>query len=79
MVTANVSEVGAGQDAVEFCYSRGWTEGLPVVPPNEGRTLRMLAETARRSEETVAWIPLRRGGGTPRWSGSPSTPGSGAC
>ena len=33
MVTATTFEVPAGQDAVEFCYARGWTDGLPVVPP----------------------------------------------
>ena len=46
---------------MEFCYARGRTEGLPVVPPTEDRVLRMLAGTARRANETVAWIPPRRG------------------
>ena len=22
--------------AVDFCYTRGWTDGLPVVPPTGG-------------------------------------------
>ena len=36
MLTAKVIEVGAGQDPIEFCYARGWTDGLPVVPPTKG-------------------------------------------
>ncbi len=49
-----------GQDAVEFCYAQGWTDGLPVVPATEDRVLRMLAGTHRAPGETVAWIPPRR-------------------
>jgi len=64
MVTAGVFEVPAGQDAVEFCYAQGWTDGLPVVPPTEDRVLRMLAGTRRPPGETVAWIPPRRGRAT---------------
>ncbi len=64
MLTAKCFEPGAGQDAVEFCYAQGWTDGLPVVPPTEGRVRRMLAGTGRRADETVGWIPPRRGRAT---------------
>ncbi len=33
LLTAEALDVDAGQDAVEFCYEQGWTDGLPVVPP----------------------------------------------
>ncbi|WP_296447070.1 hypothetical protein, partial [Rhodoferax sp. UBA5149] len=26
-------EIGAGEDLMEACFERGWTDGLPVVPP----------------------------------------------
>ncbi len=61
MAGAMAFDVRAGQDPVEFCFDRGWTDGLPVVPPTEERVLWMLAGTARRPGETVAWIPPRRG------------------
>jgi len=64
MITARAIEVPAGQDTVEFCYAQGWTDGLPVVPPTEDRVLRMLAGTVRPRQETVAWIPTRRGRAT---------------
>ena len=64
MLTANAFDLDPGHDPVEFCYARRWTDGLPVVPPTEGRVLRMLAGTRRGPEETVAWIPPRRGRAT---------------
>lgn len=44
-------------DPVEVCYERGWTDGLPVVPPTPERILRMLAGTRRSPEEVVGRIP----------------------
>jgi hypothetical protein len=38
-------------------FARGWTDGLPVVPPTEERVLRMLEGTARDSAEVVATVP----------------------
>ena len=38
-------------------YSRGWTDGLPVVPPTEARVLAMLDGTTRRPDEIVAVVP----------------------
>ena len=29
-------------DAIEDCYSRGWTDGLPVVPPTPERVAALL-------------------------------------
>jgi hypothetical protein len=38
-------------------WDRGWTDGLPVVPPTELRVLRMLAGTSRAPDDIVAAIP----------------------
>jgi hypothetical protein len=48
------------EDAVETCYSRGWTDGLPVVPPTEIRVVRMLAGTTRSPDAVVGEIPPNR-------------------
>jgi hypothetical protein len=45
------------EDDVEAMYDRGWTDGLPTVPPTEERVLRMLAGTSRAPEEVVAVVP----------------------
>ena len=29
-------------DAIEDCYARGWTDGLPVVPPTPDRVAALL-------------------------------------
>jgi hypothetical protein len=50
-------ELGAGEDPIEACYSRGWTDGLPVVPPTPERVLRMLGGTRRDRDEVVAIVP----------------------
>ena len=38
---------GAEEDEFEAAYARGWSDGLPVVPPTPERVLRMLAGTSR--------------------------------
>jgi hypothetical protein len=44
-------------DEVEVCFERGWTDGLPVVPPTDVRLLRMLQGTTRKPDEVVGLIP----------------------
>src|SRR5207237_5141554 len=44
-------EAGQLEDDVELCFDRGWTDGLPVVPPTEARVLRMLTGTTRSPDE----------------------------
>jgi hypothetical protein len=48
---------GADEDEAEFFFARGWTDGLPVVPPTPARVLRMLDGTRRRPDEVVAVVP----------------------
>jgi len=50
-------DLGDYDDDIEACYTRGWSDGLPVVPPTDERILRMLAGTHRRPEEVVGRIP----------------------
>ncbi len=45
------------QDEMEALFDRGWTDGLPVVPPTERRVLAMLAGTTRAPDEIVATVP----------------------
>lgn len=57
MSSARRVELASQEDEVETCYDRGWTDGLPVVPPTEARVLRMLGGTARAPDEVVGVIP----------------------
>ena len=44
-------------DPIEVAYDRGWSDGLPVVPPTDLRILRMLGGTTRRPDEVIGLIP----------------------
>jgi hypothetical protein len=50
-------EVDEWDDPIEACFDRGWSDGLPVVPPTDERILRMLSGTSRRRDETVGLVP----------------------
>jgi len=50
-------EFGHQEDEHEALFERGWTDGLPVVPPTPERVVRMLAATPRASDEVVAVVP----------------------
>ncbi len=50
-------ELGEAEDLMEACYARGWTDGLPVVPPTPARVLRMLQGTTRRPDEVLGLAP----------------------
>jgi len=49
--------VGAFEDEAEAMYARGWSDGLPLVPPTPGRVLRMLAGTTRDKAEVLGLMP----------------------
>ncbi|MBJ7453413.1 MAG: thioredoxin family protein [Blastococcus sp.] len=45
------------EDEHEAMVDRGWTDGLPVVPPTPERVLRMLRGTTRAPDDVVAVMP----------------------
>lgn len=49
--------LGPAEDEMEACFDRGWSDGLPIVPPTEERVLRMLAGTTRDPREVVGLVP----------------------
>jgi hypothetical protein len=55
-------------DAVnDYFYERGWTDGLPIVPPTEERVQAMLAGTPwRGADESISIVPPRMGAATMR-------------
>ena len=57
VLASRAVELADLEDEVEAAYARGWTDGLPVVPPTEARVLTMLAGTTRAPSEVVAVVP----------------------
>ena len=49
----------------EYCRQRGWSDGLPIVPPTQERVERMLAYCGRAWDEPLAKLPPRYGEATP--------------
>ena len=71
-IDALLKQSGASFEADEdfdaanaYCRERGWTDGLPVVPPTRERVERMLTYCDRPLEQPVLTIPPRFGAATP--------------
>jgi hypothetical protein len=50
-------DLGEHEDDIEAAFERGWSDGLPVVPPTPERVARMLTGTTRDADEIVAVVP----------------------
>ena len=50
-------ELGGDEDEQEAMFERGWSDGLPLVPPTEERVLRMLDGTSRDPQEVIGLVP----------------------
>jgi hypothetical protein len=63
-MTARISSqryaVGDFQEALDLCYSRGWTDGLPVVPPTEPAVRAMLDAVGLEPDAQIAFITNRQ-------------------
>ena len=49
--------LGTEEDEIEACFERGWSDGLPLVPPTIARVLRMLTGINRPPEEILGLLP----------------------
>jgi hypothetical protein len=50
-------ELASAEDDQEAMFARGWSDGLPLVPPTRERVYRMLEGTSRAPDEVVAVVP----------------------
>ena len=53
------------EQANELCRARGWTDGLPIIPPTAERVERMLGFCDRPWDAAIASLPPRWGEATP--------------
>ena len=51
---ASAGDADAPDDLIEQCCERGWTDGLPVVPPTEAKVLSFLAAGAMTPTKSSA-------------------------
>ena len=57
MLKSRRLELADLDDEMELMFERGFTDGLPVVPPTEERVQRMLQGTTRDARDVVAIVP----------------------
>ena len=50
-------ELAESEDIMEACFERGWSDGLPVVPPTQLRVTRMLSGTDLSADEIIGSVP----------------------
>lgn len=53
-------QVSDTAEAIEFYYAKGWTDGLPVVPPTEGSIRAMLDAAGLRADHEITFIEHRQ-------------------
>ena len=59
-LTSRRLEVGGTvDDAIEYCYQHGWTDGLPVIPPTEEKVLQFLDFGGRHPSDVIGVEPVR--------------------
>ncbi len=56
-LSARRLEFADEEDEWEACFDRGWSDGLPLVPPTELRVIRMLSGTDRDPREVIGDVP----------------------
>jgi hypothetical protein len=50
-------QIGELEDPLEAMFDRGFSDGLPLIPPTPERVVAMLEATSRDSQEPVALVP----------------------
>lgn len=63
-LTAEQIELADYFDWLEEAYRRGWTDGMPVVPPTPDRVSAMIEYLGRDPQESLGAIPPKRGEAT---------------
>ena len=58
-VNTHIISKGSPHDAIEKCYERGWTDGLPVVPPTPERVAALLDFVGLGPKEILGEVPVR--------------------
>ena len=58
-LTSKRHVVADDANAVEFCHARGWTDGLPVIPPTPDRVRAMLEAARLEARHAVTSIAHR--------------------
>jgi hypothetical protein len=53
-------EVSDTAEAIEFYYEKGWTDGLPIIPPTEGSIRAMIDAAGIEPDDEITFIETRQ-------------------
>lgn len=56
-LSARSVDLAEDEDELEACFERGWTDGLPVIPPTPLRIMRMLKDFDLDYQEVIGRVP----------------------
>ena len=56
-MASRLLEISDEEDLIEACYARGWSDGMPLVPPTKLRVYRMLQGASRDSDAVLGYMP----------------------
>jgi len=59
LLTSTRVETGGALEAIETCYERGWTDGLPVVPPTPARVADFIDAAGLAPQDVIGSVPTR--------------------
>lgn len=59
LLTSEKHEAVDLAEAIEFYYERGWTDGLPVVPPTPEKVMNALEAARLEPSEVLGIVPVR--------------------
>lgn len=59
MLTSKRIEAGDAVEAMEAFFERGWTDGLPIVPPTPASVANLLDAAALAPETVIGTVPTR--------------------
>ena len=57
LISRRVEAPNALEAIDDLYYKKGWTDGLPIVPPDEDRVLAMLSTSERDPAEVLGRFP----------------------
>jgi hypothetical protein len=64
LVSAKIKTEDSFEAVNKLFYERGWTDGLPVIPPTAEAVRKMLSGCTRNAQEVIAKLPPKMGSAT---------------
>ena len=58
-LSSQLHNVADAYEAIELYYEKGWTDGLPVVPPTEARVVEFLNACGKQPNDAIGVVPTR--------------------